>query len=150
MAKNHALEWQLYYFLFTQNKNESEVPQSCPTLCDPMDCSLPGFSVRGIFQARVLEWVAISFSRGSSWPRDRTQVIHNKDSIKVCCAPLTYSCLRTSTYINHSCLCALPPQWVCGLHQWVSTMHSAYAEWLNDISTPPQAPWDRTWLRLLC
>ena len=39
-----------------------------------MDCSLPGFSVHGIFQARVLEWVAISFSRGSSWLRDRTQV----------------------------------------------------------------------------
>ena len=39
-----------------------------------MDCSLPGFSVHGIFQARVLEWVAISFSRGSSWPRDQTQV----------------------------------------------------------------------------
>ena len=45
---------------------ESEVAQSCLTLCDPMDCSLPGFSVHGIFQARVLEWVAISFSRGSS------------------------------------------------------------------------------------
>ena len=39
-----------------------------------MDCSLPGFSVHGIFQARVLEWVAISFSKESSWPRDRTQV----------------------------------------------------------------------------
>ena len=48
--------------------------QSCPTLCDPMDCSPPGSSVYGIFQARVLEWVAISFSRGSSQPRDRTQV----------------------------------------------------------------------------
>ena len=45
---------------------ESEVTQSCLTLCDPMDCSLPGFSVHAIFQARVLEWVAISFSRGSS------------------------------------------------------------------------------------
>ena len=57
------------YFEFTksvQAKKESEVAQSCPTLCDPMDCSLPGFSVHGIFQARVLEWVAISFSRGSS------------------------------------------------------------------------------------
>ena len=52
----------------------SEVAQSCPTLWDPMDCSLPGFSVHGIFQARILEWVAISFSRGSSWPRDQTQV----------------------------------------------------------------------------
>ena len=52
----------------------SEVAQSCPTLCNPMDYSLPGSSVHGIFQARVLEWVAISFSRGSSRPRDRTQV----------------------------------------------------------------------------
>ena len=43
-----------------------KVTQSCLTLCDPMDCSLPGSSVHGIFQARILEWVAISFSRGSS------------------------------------------------------------------------------------
>ena len=55
-------------------ESESEVAQSCPTLCNPMDCSLPGSSVHGIFQARVLEWVAISFSRGSSRPRDWTQV----------------------------------------------------------------------------
>ena len=53
-------------------KKESEVTQLCPTLCDPMDCSLPGSSVHGIFQARILEWVAISFSRGSSQPRDQT------------------------------------------------------------------------------
>ena len=52
----------------------SEVAQSCPTLCDPVDCSPPCSSVHGIFQARVLEWVAIFFSRGSSLPRDRTQV----------------------------------------------------------------------------
>ena len=45
-------------------KSESEVAQSCPTLSDPMDCSLPGSSVHGIFQARVLEWGAIAFSRG--------------------------------------------------------------------------------------
>ena len=45
-------------------KSESEVAQSCLTLCDPMDCSLPGSSVHGIFQAWILEWVAISFSRG--------------------------------------------------------------------------------------
>ena len=43
-------------------KSESEVPQSCPTLSDPMDCSLPGSSIHGIFQARVLEWGAIVFS----------------------------------------------------------------------------------------
>ena len=47
-------------------KSESEVTQSCPTLSDPMDCSLPGSSVRGIFQARVLEWVATAFSAKSS------------------------------------------------------------------------------------
>ena len=43
-------------------KSESEVTLSCPTLSNPMECSLPGFSVHGIFQARVLEWVAIAFS----------------------------------------------------------------------------------------
>ena len=47
-------------------KNESEVAQSCPTLSDPMDCSLTGSSVRGIFQARVLEWGAIAFSEECS------------------------------------------------------------------------------------
>ena len=52
------------------------VAQSCPTLCDPMDCSPPGSSVHGILQARTLEWVAIPFSRGSSQPRDQTQVSH--------------------------------------------------------------------------
>ena len=57
-------------------KRESEVAQLCPTLCDPMDCSLPGFSVHGILQARILEGVTISFSRGSSWPRNRTWVSH--------------------------------------------------------------------------
>ena len=52
------------------------VAQSRPTLCNPMDCSPPGHSVHGIIQERILEWVAIPFSRGSSPPRDRTQVSH--------------------------------------------------------------------------
>ena len=50
------------------------VTQSCPTLCDPMDCSPSGSFVYGIFQARILEWFAISLSRGSSIPRDQTWV----------------------------------------------------------------------------
>ena len=54
-------------------KSECEVAQLCPTLCDPMDCSLLGLSIRGILQARILEWVAISFSKRSFQPRDRTQ-----------------------------------------------------------------------------
>ena len=48
------------------------VAQSCPTVCDPMDCSPPGSSVHGILQARILEWVVIPFSRRSSWPRNWT------------------------------------------------------------------------------
>ena len=48
------------------------VAQSCLTLCNPMDSSLPGSSAHGIFQARMLEWVAISYSRASSQSRDRT------------------------------------------------------------------------------
>ena len=50
------------------------VTQLCLTLCDPMECNPPASSVRGILQARILEWVSISFSRGSSRPRDLTQV----------------------------------------------------------------------------
>ena len=57
-------------------ESESEVAQSDPTLCDPLDCSLRGSSIHGIFQAIVLEWIAISFSRGSSQPRAQTLVSH--------------------------------------------------------------------------
>ena len=53
---------------------KSEVAQSCPTFYNPMDCKLPGSSVNGIFQARMLEWVAISSSRASSQPSDQTSV----------------------------------------------------------------------------
>ena len=65
--------------------------QSCPTPWDPMDCSLPGSSVHGIFQARILEWVAVSYSRRSSRPRDQTLV----------------SCIskRIVWHCAHSCLC---------------------------------------------
>ena len=66
----------IFLFSYQHVEKESEVTQSCLTLCNPMDCSLPGSSVRGNFQARVLEWVAISFSGGSSWPRDWTHVSH--------------------------------------------------------------------------
>ena len=55
---------------YLKGEGEGEVTQSCLTLCNPVDCSPPGFSVHGILQARILEWVTISFSRGSSRPRD--------------------------------------------------------------------------------
>ena len=80
---NCAVVWAFFgtAFLWNWNENwpypvlqpllkESEVAQSRLTPCNPMDCSPPGSSVHGIFQARILEWVATSFSRGSSQPRD--------------------------------------------------------------------------------
>ena len=71
--KNEPLTFML---MCTARQVKMSVAQSCPTLCDSTDCSLPGYFVPGVFQARILEWVAISFSRGSSWPRDRTWVFH--------------------------------------------------------------------------
>ena len=80
--------WMSHYNGLPKNKNKQEshngldiingdgslVSKSCPTLCNTMDCSPPGSSVQGISQVRLLEWVAISFSRGSFLPRDWTQV----------------------------------------------------------------------------
>ena len=60
-------------------KSESEVVQSCQTLSNPMDCSLPGFSVHGIFQARVLEWGAIAFSR---YADDTTLLAESEEELK--------------------------------------------------------------------
>ena len=59
---------------YSEVKVEVLVIELCPTLHNPRDCSWPGSSVHGILQARILEWVAIHFSRESSWPRDWTQV----------------------------------------------------------------------------
>ena len=69
---NIVIHKSYYFFLFSVQF--SSVAQPCLTLCNPLNCSMN--SVHGISQARILEWVAISFSRGSSWPRDRTQVSH--------------------------------------------------------------------------
>ena len=60
----------MFYFL----RNYQTIFQLCLTLCDPRDCSLPGSSVQRILQARIMEWVAISFSREFPWPRDWTSV----------------------------------------------------------------------------
>ena len=72
----YSLSYKTCYLNLQGEVKWSEVAQWCPTLCDPVDCSLPGSSIHGILQARILEWVAISFSRGSSRRRDRTQVSH--------------------------------------------------------------------------
>ena len=64
-----VLELTRHISLVISTSKWSEVLLSCPTLSDPVDCSLPGFSIHRILQVRILEWVAISFSRGSSRPR---------------------------------------------------------------------------------
>ena len=70
-------DWKLYCIvlnLYCYGKSEGKVIKSCPTLCNPVDCSSPSSSVYGTLQARILEWVTTAFSRGSSQPRDHTQV----------------------------------------------------------------------------
>ena len=74
MAYSFMDPFFLHIAFFWYLKSQSEVAQSCPTLCNPVGCSLPDSSIHGIFQTRILEWVAISFSRGSSRPRDQTRV----------------------------------------------------------------------------
>ena len=70
----HRLPWMGFSLESWCGGGGSLVPKFCPTLCDPMDCSPPGSSVHGILHGRKLESVAISFSKGSSWPSDQTCV----------------------------------------------------------------------------
>ena len=70
---------------------------SCPTLCDPIDCSPPGSPVQGILQARTLEWVAMPSSRGSSQSRDQTQVSHIARHL------LLYDLCRPHRIVNINC-----------------------------------------------
>ena len=63
-----------YFYLFWWRMQNSVCAQLCPTLCDPMDCCPPGPSVHGILQARILDWISISSSRGPSWPSDWTHI----------------------------------------------------------------------------
>ena len=76
LGKEHAkvVYCHSIYLTSMQSSVQFSSAQSCPTLCNPMDCRLPRSSVHGIFQAIVLEWIAISFSRGSFQPRDWTWV----------------------------------------------------------------------------
>ena len=81
------------------------VAQSCPTLCDPMDCSPPGSSVHGIFQARILEWVATSFFRESSQTRNQTHVsCFAGESLPLCHLGSPVSGVQHSNSVMHACV----------------------------------------------
>ena len=108
----HLLHWQadslplcnlgshthIYYIHICIYMKWSEVAQSCPTVCNPVDCSLSGSSIHGILQARILEWVAISFSRGSSQPRDRIWVSCIAGRCFNLWATRDAPCIHTHTY----------------------------------------------------
>ena len=84
----------------------SSVSQSCPTLCDPMDCSPPGSFFHGILQARILEWVAMSSFRGSSRPMDRTHVFC------IYCRQILYgSCHLERPHVSYIYLNKTEKQW---------------------------------------
>ena len=84
------------------------VTKLCPPLCNPMDCSPLGPSVHGISQARILEWVAISFSTASSWPRDGTRV-------SCICKQILYHCaIREAPWWNEEGSYFSCPSWALG------------------------------------
>ena len=90
-------------------KSESEVAQSCPTLRDPMDCSLPGSSVHGIFQARVLEWVAIVFSTRYSYFKAN---VHSS-SFLIYCQTLFWGALKSLRMVT----AAMKLKYTCSLQK---------------------------------
>ena len=108
--------------------------QSCPTLCDPMDCSSPGSSVHGISQARILEWVAITFSRGSSRPRDRTCISCVSCVIRQILLPLSHLlCARFSVNSGYNKLIYL--QWSYAVETILTFTEVLGKPWHRDVST---------------
>ena len=103
-----ATYWFIYWLLVL-------VTQSCPFLCDPMNCSLPGSSAHEILQTRILEWVAIPFSRVCSWPRDWTgSPALQADSLLSITREDTIYWLVMDVYINISFLSQLRGPWSTG------------------------------------
>ena len=103
----------------------SEVTQLCPTLCNPVDCSLPGSFLHGILQARILEWVAISFSRGSSRPRDQTGVS--------CIAGRRFNLWATSSVISKNYTTA----WRCSLCLLIASAYELRIVWRKSYKSYP-------------
>ena len=156
ILRSHSFSWIKGTAISDQDtvkwKKESEVAQSCPTLGDPVDCSLPGSSVHGIFQVIVLEWIAISFSRGSSWPRDPTQVSHIVDRCFTVWATREVWIQSTSLYLLSSVLFGLNSfmnqrqtiLWIYAFHQIVNHIHtSSKSTSTLQCGRPGLDPWVR-------
>ena len=115
---------------------ESEVAQSCLTLCNPVDCSLPCFSIHGIFQARVLEWGAISFSRGYSRPSDRTWVSCIVSRCFTICATRGILCAQSKHIII--CPSLRRPVWSTKYQQQQSKKRKTLPKTAEDKEAGPQ------------
>ena len=121
-------------------KSESEVAQLCPTLHDPMDCSLPGSSVHGISQARVLEWVAIAFS----FRRSRIALIQNSFTELCLLWSCGFLCLNgcpvSFLYMPSKACCCKHPETPVGATGWT-------AGWTKDTFSSHQPSWvpSQTW-----
>ena len=105
------------------------VAKLCLNLCDPMDCSPPGSPVHEILQARILEWVAISYSRGSSWPRDRAHIS--------CVSHITGRLFTTESPGKSLHYVAVATQSLSCVHLFVSP-------WLQHARPPCPSPTPRT------
>ena len=126
------------------------VAQLCPDLCDPVDFSPPGSSVHGILQAGALEWAAILFSRGSSWPRDWTQVS--------CIAGVLFTTEPPEIYKLIFCHPLLHPIWhpqdpfpstfpwtLSALAKsWGSFSGKSHSSHQRESPSPAGSPWDLT------
>ena len=118
------------------------VAQSCPTVYDPVDCSLPGSSVHGILQARILEWGAIPFSKGSSWPMDQTWVSCTTGRFFTVWAPREPK--KVKVLVAQSCRilcspidCSLPERLTIFQRVWSSRDTC-------DTDGPPSTQWELT------
>ena len=156
----HDTWWQNVYFSFNlkfsfmSNKKKLSfhwcplvfvcvlVTQSCPTICDPIDCSPPGFSVHGILQARILVWVAIP-SSGISWERARTKVERINSGHYLC---LWGSLSSRNVYWAHTLLSwagftLLPLLWITGYHLKIKEFGIKF--WISGLSWKIRwLPWD--------
>ena len=130
-----------------------KVTQSCLTLCDPMDCSVPGSSVRGILQAGGLAWVATAVSRGSSRPRDQTRVALQADSLPSALLTISYLLQKYQTLHPRSFRTVgwIPGYWVLTATLWEARSRSAPApprpvlpSWCSSWSWGP-SPCARSW-----
>ena len=127
---------------FYININENEVAQSCPTLCDPVDCSPPGSSVHVILQARILEWVAISISKESSQPRDQTHISCISCILKRVLYQLSHLLLERlstseSVCISHSCVQFFVTPWTVAGQAPLSLEFSRQEYWSGLQFLPP-------------